>query len=432
MAMVDSKILRILVAGHPRVTMGTGMTDPEDFEARTGIRLIPADELDSSAVTPELFALWRSPRRGGDHPERMDNPVWDWLIRTGVNAYQGNERFGGPSPFDAGPAWCFDRMGMPWVKLPDGRVVFIAGEHEDHYDPDFYIYNDVVVRHPDGRIEIFGYPEEDFPPTDFHTATLAGERIVLIGNLGYPKQRKAGVTQVAVLELETWRVRVVDCSGECPGWIHSHQAELAEDGRSITISRGLLDPVDGEDASLRENIDDWRLWLDEWRWERVTRRQWPRREVLRKDGKRLQLWELGQVFSPVRGMAGSDWLDQLTDDQLPGVNREEFRKLLQDGEEREAQTEARLRAEGLTVDEELLKSLFIPPVPHEPLESSEDEWGCHRFTVQGVTVRYNEDEWNIQLTVEGDLPPSLVDQLSGELLSRLERLQGAPCVMRVL
>jgi len=56
--------------------------------------------------------------------------------------------------------------------LPDGREVLIAGEHEDYYDPDFFIYNDVVVRAPDGKFAIYGYSKEAFPPTDFHTATL--------------------------------------------------------------------------------------------------------------------------------------------------------------------------------------------------------------------------------------------------------------------
>ena len=407
------------------------MTDPEAFLSRTGIALVPDDELDASAITPELFARWRSPRRGTTNPERMDNPVWDWFIRTAVNAYQGNQRFGGPSPFNAGPGWCFDRFGMPVVKLPDGRVVVIAGEHEDHYDPDFYIYNDVVVRHPDGRIEVFGYPEGDFPPTDNHSATLAGQRIILIGNLGYPKQRKAGVTQVAVLELESWRVQLVVCSGECPGWIHSHHAELSGDGRSITISRGLVDPVEGEDIGFQENIDDWRLWLDDWRWERLTRRQWPRREVRRKDGKRLQLWELRMVLSSKQLRCDMGWLDQLPDDQLAGgINRGRLREMMEENERTILETETRLRADGLTIDKELLESLFIPPVPHEALERTEEKWNCHRFAVEGVTVRYNSDEWNIQLIVEGELPEAVVDQLAGALLARLEKLQGAPCLMR--
>lgn len=409
------------------------MPDPDEFAARTGVSLTDENELDASAITPEVYAAWRAPRRGKANPERMDNPLWDWLIRTAVNAWSATQRFGGPSAFDTGPAWCFDRLGQPTVRLPDGRVIFIAGEHEDHYDPDFYIYNDVVVLHPDGRIEVFGYPEDEFPPTDFHTATLSGGRIVLIGNLGYLAQRQAGVTPVAVLELDTWEVRMVSCTGEGPGWLHSHQAELAEDGKSIKVSRGLLDPVAGDDRSLRENIDDWRLGLDDWRWERLTRRQWPRREVLRKDGKRLQLWELEQVFSQARTICrDTSYFDTLSDDQLPGGGREDFRRTMEEMEERENQSEARLREAGLTLDRALLESLFVPPVQHDTIESDEEEWRTKRYSVEGVTVRYKNDEYSIQLTVEGDLPPKLVEHLTAELLSKLEKLQGAPCLVRTL
>ena len=68
----------------------------------------------------------------------------------------------------------------------------IAGEHEDFYDPDFCIYNDVFVeraRRPPG---IYRYPKDVFPPTDFHTATLVGDEIILIGSLGYRDLRRAG------------------------------------------------------------------------------------------------------------------------------------------------------------------------------------------------------------------------------------------------
>ena len=61
-------------------------------------------------------------------------------------------------------------MGQAHVVLPDDRNVYIAGEHEGHYDPDFYIYNDVVIVDGD-CIRILCYPESVFTLTDFHTAT---------------------------------------------------------------------------------------------------------------------------------------------------------------------------------------------------------------------------------------------------------------------
>jgi hypothetical protein len=43
------------------------------------------------------------------------------------------------------PVFCFRRFGRTETKLPNGRIVYIGGEHEDIYDPDLNIYNDVVV-----------------------------------------------------------------------------------------------------------------------------------------------------------------------------------------------------------------------------------------------------------------------------------------------
>ena len=63
--------------------------------------------------------------------------------------------------------WCFDRFGQSTTTFPDGRMVLIAGEHEDHYDPDFYIYNDLVVGREGGEKTIFGFPRSTFHPPTF-------------------------------------------------------------------------------------------------------------------------------------------------------------------------------------------------------------------------------------------------------------------------
>lgn len=246
------------------------------------------------SITRELFLKWRSPRPGSSNPEPMTNRVWDWLVRSKLNAYQATQQFDGPSAMEAGPGWCFDRFGQSSTQLPDGRIVLIAGEHEDHYDPDFYIYNDVVVKYPDGQAEIFGYPREVFPPTDFHSATLVGNRIIIIGNLGYSEHRKPGTTPVFVLDLRTLEISALETCGTPPGWLHLHEARLNEEGTSITVQHGLLDR--GEpDGSLVEKIDDWKLHIADWRWERLTKRRWLRWDVVRSDGQRNHLLEIQQA-----------------------------------------------------------------------------------------------------------------------------------------
>lgn len=215
------------------------------------------ERVEKPSITQEEFVAWRSPRLGRANPTDLTNALWVWMVRTRVNAYQGNQAWGGPSPFETGPMWCFDRFGQSTTLLPDGRTLHIAGEHEDSYDPDFFIYNDVVVAGPDGSITICGYPKDAFPPTDFHTATLAGERIVLIGSLGYPADRVIGKTQVLELALGTLAVRAVETHGDAPGWLHRHTAGLSDAGDAVIVSGGQVHHR--ADQDLWENVDDWAL-----------------------------------------------------------------------------------------------------------------------------------------------------------------------------
>jgi hypothetical protein len=167
-------------------------------------------------ISRELFDQQRRPRFGNANPERMRLAFWEWMIRgresssteeigglgeigltmregklkSGYGPYRARDFFKISSDRKDGPIWTFDRMGASRSELLDGRVVSIGGEHEDFYDPDFCIYNDVVVFGGADQIEIYGYPKEVFPPTDFHTATLIGDRIFIIGGLGYQDARR--------------------------------------------------------------------------------------------------------------------------------------------------------------------------------------------------------------------------------------------------
>ena len=193
------------------------------------------------------FLLWRNPREVASNPTVLTNPLWQWLVRTRFTGFEVNDRFAGPSSFDAGPVWCFARFGRSKTKLSDGRVVYIAGEHEDYYDPDFHIYNDVVVVSPDGNIEILGYPKSSFPPTDFHSATLVDGAIVIIGCLGYADERVMARTPVYRLCLQTFKISELPSTGASPGWIFEHSAALAEDGSTILISGGKVSVGDPEE-----------------------------------------------------------------------------------------------------------------------------------------------------------------------------------------
>ena len=212
----------------------------------------------------EYEALAR-PRYGAANPEKIENSLWEHIIRNGWGGYTVRKQFGDerrPSPRsdstsayreqENGPVWSWDRMGRTSTQLPDGRVVHVAGEHEDFYDPDFCIFNDVVVEHPDGRLEIFGYPKDVFPPTDFHSATLVGEEIILIGSVGYLDLRRFGECQVYRLDTSTWRMEKVEVAGEGPGWIAHHHVEYDERAGSMLVFGGRAQRLKAENGGTPE------------------------------------------------------------------------------------------------------------------------------------------------------------------------------------
>jgi hypothetical protein len=376
------------------------MPDPSDD---SGPEPRDQNERPDRAITPELFREWRSPRFGRTNPERMNNPVWEWLVKSKLSAFNATEQLHGPSAMDAGPGWCFDRFGQSVTELNDGRTVLIAGEHEDHYDADFFIYNDVVVIKPDGRIIIFGFPREIFPPTDFHSATLDGSRIIIIGSLGYQEERTPGVTPIAIFDLETFAITSVVTSGIAPGWIHDHSAVLSEDAASITIRGGKLDRG-GEDRSLVENIDDWRLHLTEWRWERLTERRWQRWEFTRGDRKPNRLWNVQQAL----------WYQSVHWEK-------EFQEQME-----------QLRQEyGIIPNLEIAGKLYSPQVPFETMPTVEAA-GVFRIKINGIVVRYVQDMTTVQMTVEGVLPQDTIDTLTSDLLGKLSAIENTRYEMKQL
>ena len=195
---------------------------------------------DEMTATRSEFERDRTRRFGNSNPERMDVPFWRAMVRNGWCGFKAARHFDTETYDHDAPVWCHQRYGMSLTPLPDGRWVQIAGEHEDHYDPDFCIYNDVILHDGKGGFEILGYPEEVFPPTDFHSATLVGEWIYIIGNLSYPETREAFGYDTPVFRFHTvsGKIERVATSGESPGWIHDHQAKL--DHGSIRIFQGKV------------------------------------------------------------------------------------------------------------------------------------------------------------------------------------------------
>jgi ankyrin repeat protein len=223
--------------------------DPQHLkgEGRRAILGYPSEpDQDLLEASAGEFQQDRSRCFGRQNPEKMNNSFWEGMVRSGINAYQAGRLFGIENKFDGKytPIWCAQRFGQSITFLPDGRIVQVAGEHEDGYDPDFCIYNDVFVHSPERTLTIYGYPESEFPPTDFHTATLIGNCIYLIGSLGYSGARRYGETPVYKLDTKTFQIEYVQTAGDKPGWIYKHRAILSPP-HEIRISSGNI--VSSED-----------------------------------------------------------------------------------------------------------------------------------------------------------------------------------------
>lgn len=362
-------------------------------------------------VTPKLFRKWQKAVRGSTVAEDMTNPVWLWLFRGRVDPYHAHERFKsrlgkvfGHGDYPSEARWAGCRMGQSRTELADGRVFWIAGEHEDYYDPDFFIYNDVIIEHPGGDVQIIGYPESSFRPTDFHSATAINndQAILLIGNVGYADERDVGHTQIYLLDTTSLVLTELSSSGNLPGWISKHDARLASDLGSIVVRGGDIMTKDG----LLENIDDWSLSLPDFVWTRLTMRKWVRFQVSRSDGLGLHLWQYDmRRFALEYPRAGVDQEDDLAEQIGGEPNMDAF------------------------------NSLYNPPVDHLTVERDPDEegdWRAMRILVDDVCVRYTDDMEYLTVTVEGELPAPVIESIASDLQRKLSHVENSECHIKWL
>lgn len=310
-------------------------------------------ELDTSKITSEDFANFHCRVFGKSNPERrgLGNVLIEAMVKSMVGAYSLRAKFDdgtADSKVIKGPVFCYDRFGCSIVclggddennnnnddenesssKLPSylrKKYLLIGGEHEDAYDPDFQIYNDVFVFDPQHRTyEMFAYPREAFSPTDFHTATLVPHlgAVFIIGNVGYADDRVVGYTPVYRLDLMTMRITKIETKNKdldgvefitpvdaeksvemfltnqnvndktdeefslllpstfkkgknCgPGWISEHLAYFIEDQNEIAISCGKVlfsTPMDETDIERENNRRSYRR--QEWEKEQAAKKE---------------------------------------------------------------------------------------------------------------------------------------------------------------
>jgi hypothetical protein len=358
------------------------------------------EELDPQnfGVTPALFRGWRAPRFGNANPQKIKSNVWEWLVCSRLSGYAAAREMNEPSSSTRGPTWSFERFGQSVTELPGGRMVYIGGEHEDFYDPDFYIYNDVVVMNPDGAVDFYCYRKSDFPPTDFHTATLVDETIVIVGSLGYPDERRWNETPIYLLRLDNFEIHKVETLGASPGWIHSHVATLGEDKRSIILTKGKVQT--GKGHSLVENVEDWKLDLGDWTWNRLTTRDCLQFGISRQDGKLNNLWNIRHALWDLEHHMEDSF-------QADMVRLEEFL--------------------GFRPDVKRVRDLYNFGTEHGGLQQDEEDYKQFWTYIDGVRVRFTEEMHALQVVIEGSLAPEKVSLIKEQLIKKLSALENSPC-----
>ncbi|NIY78782.1 hypothetical protein HCZ23_04805 [Celeribacter sp. HF31] len=355
-------------------------------------------EINAPTEVVANFDNWQSPRRGAANPENQTNVVWSWLAKTRAWPKAAQEAAGAGEK--KSPGWCFDRFGQSETELADGSVVYIGGEHEDHYDPDFFIYNDVVVLRPDGSSEFYGYPTEVFPPADFHSATLFGDEIFIVGGLRYPDERDQSDTLVFRLQLSDFSIHLVESCGNAPSWLYDHTAELDNARQTIVCSGGQVthEPT----GRTVENLTTWEFDLSTNTWSSLETKPFQRWILVREDEGYNELWGIEQVARASQSTRIDDFAEKYRTD---------------------------FAARGHEVDAELFEARFTPPLPHTPIEATDrygDDYRVHRFLVEGVVVRIFEDMHEIVVNVEGELSPDLLASLERFGLETYSAIEGVP------
>lgn len=355
-----------------------------------------ADEIKSAYLTDlgdyyHTFKYASLLTKAQQNPTNLTNSYWQTLVRFNLSPYGIEKIFG--QEVENKPLWGLQRMGQSHTLLPDGREILIGGEYEDFYDPHFFIYNDVIVKHPNGEIEVYGYPKHIFPPTDFHTATLIGDEIWVIGSLGYKDDRQYSHTQVYKLNIYTYEIKQVPTRNSM-GWVNSHKAQYKD--RQIVVTGGHI--LIEQNSPHQEQIDTWALNLDTLKWKNLTNYQWQRFMVRRKDLKTLHLWG----YKMLQDSANND-----------EKYKEYKQKLLID-----------LDIEPVI---EVYEQLFIPPIEHTTYDDENLKYNEVAVCIDDILVRYVDEDETIQVYVEGILSKSILQQLQNNLCNKLTKLENTFC-----
>jgi len=151
---------------------------------------------------------------------------------------------------------------------------------------------------------------------------------------------------------------------------------------------------------LRDNLEDWKLNLVDWRWERLTSRNWTQFGIRRKDRKLIPLWDIRHASWSLES------------------NMEDFYK------------EAMKRLEefiGFRPNVTLVKDLYNFADEPNDLHKDEKHYNAFWIYLDGVRIRFTEEMHTLQVVIEGSLTPDKVSLIQEQLINRLSALVNSPC-----
>ena len=85
---------------------------------------------------------------------------------------------------------------------------------------------------------------------------------------------------------------------------------------------------------------------------------------------------------------------------------------------------------GKEPDLDLINVLYSPDVPHSQMP--QQEYNVFRISVNDVIVRYVEDLYSIQVTVEGNLPEDVIEKIKSDVLEKFSLLENSTCDLEMI
>lgn len=406
---------------NPKFPYPTSPSSLEPRHLRQQATYNDLKQLNAEQVTEFLlsYQAFRHPIFGRKNPTNITNLFYQWVIKHDLDAWSIGkmiiDNYDYDDSFETLPLWCQARMGQSRTVLPDGRIILIGGEYEDYYDPDFCIYNDVIVMHPNGNIDVYNYSKAVFTPTDFHSATLVGigsdAHIIIIGSLGCLEDRQYAHTPVYKLNTQNFKIEQV-ATRNSMGWIHDHKAVLKDNQMIITGGQLLIDDI----APLLDNIDTWVLNLNTLVWKNVTQRyqKWQRFYVRRQDGIGLLLWYYKQL---------DEYLQTDTKNK-PQKNVDYIQKQI-----KEYSTDIE-KYTNKAPNIDIYRQLLIPPLEHKTyvIKELDDSDYDHILYIDEIKVGYKTKEDScIQVIIEGKLSEDKLELLQQNLRHKLSKVENMAC-----